>query len=379
MLFSEVIGQDEVKERLIATVEDNRVSHAQLFLGPEGSGNLAMAIAYAQYISCEDRQAKDSCGVCPSCLKYNKLAHPDLHFIYPINSTKDVPKPASAKFIGKWREVITKNAYISLGQWYTEIGIENKQGLINAVDCNDIIKKLSLKSFESEYKVMVIWRPERMFHAAAPKLLKILEEPPEKTLFLLVGENREEILKTIVSRAQIVKLKRIDEGDLSDALSAKHGVESSEALHWAKQSAGNYTEALRLMESNETREFNSQQFQIWMRYCFKSDWIQVTEWIEIVAKLGRERQKNFLQYCLRMVRQSLLLNYHIESLVGVEGRDLTFAERFAPFVNSGNCMEFTELLNTAHQNIERNANPRILFLDLSMKIADLLKPEMQRA
>jgi len=338
MLFSEVIGQDAIKRRLISTVMDNRVSHAQLFLGPEGSGNLATAIAYAQYISCEDRQEGDSCGDCPSCLKYQKLAHPDLHFIYPINSTKDVPKPRSAKFIEKWRLVISENPYVSLGQWYTEIGIENKQGLINAEDCNDIIKKLSLKSFESEYKVMIIWRPERLFHAAAPKLLKILEEPPEKTLFLLVGENQEQLLKTIVSRTQIVKFKRIEQEALSEALQLKHGVEKAESMHWAKQSAGNYTEALRLLESNETREFNSEQFQEWMRYCFKSDWGRATEWVEVIAKLGRERQKNFLRYCAGMVRQSLLLNYQIKDLVGLEGGDLSFAKNFAPFVNSGNCV-----------------------------------------
>ena len=377
MLFSEVIGQEAIKQRLISTVADNRISHAQLFLGPEGSGNLAMAIAYAQFISCNNRLEVDSCGECPSCLKYQKLAHPDLHFIYPINSTKDVPKPRSSKFIEKWRGIITKNAYISLGQWYTEIGIENKQGLINAEDCNDIIKRLSLKSFESEYKVMIIWRPERMFHAAAPKLLKILEEPPAKTLFLLVGENHEQILKTIVSRTQIVKLKRIEEDDLSSALLRNQGIQEDEAKHLAIQSAGNYTEALRLSESNETREFNSEQFQVWMRYCFKSDWIQATEWIEGIARLGRERQKNFLQYCIGIIRQSLLLNYHLRELVSVEGGDFTFVKNFAPFVHAGNCVQFVDLLNTAHLNIERNANPKILFLDLSMKISELLKQKKQ--
>jgi len=379
MLFSEVIGQNSIKDRLVSTVADNRVSHAQLFLGPEGSGNLAMAIAYAQFISCTNRQKADSCGQCPSCLKYQKLAHPDLHFIYPVNSTKEVPKATSAKFIDKWREAISDNPYISLGQWYSQIGIENKQGLINVPDCNDIIKKLSLKSFESEYKIMVIWRAERLFHAAAPKLLKILEEPPEKTLFLLIAENQEQLLRTIRSRTQLVKLKRIDEQDLSDALCTRHGVEASEARHLAQQSVGNYTEALRLLESNETREFNGEQFQNWMRYCFKSDWIQAMEWIETIAKLGRERQKNFLQYCIGMVRQSLLLNYQINELVGIEGSDREFARKFAPFVHSGNCVDFADSLNTAYLNIERNANPRILFLDLSMKIAELLKRNKQHA
>ena len=379
MLFSEVIGQEAIKKRLIGTVVDNRVSHAQLFLGPEGSGNLAMAIAYAQYISCTSRLETDSCGKCPSCVKYNKLAHPDLHFIYPINSTKDVPKPTSAKFIEKWRAAVTENSYHSLGQWYAEIGIENKQGIINKDDCNDVIKRLSLKSFESEYKVMIIWRPEQLFHAAAPKLLKIIEEPPAKTLFLLVAENQEQILNTILSRTQIVKFKRIEQMALAEVLSTKHDLHNSEAMDLAKHSLGNYTEALRLLVSNETREFNSEQFQIWMRYCFKADWMQTTEWIEIIAKLGRERQKNFLKYCSGMVRESLLLNYQIKDLVGIDGSDLTFAEKFAPYIHSGNCVEFSDLLNTAHMNIERNANPRILFLDLSMKIAKLLKRNMELA
>ena len=373
MLFSEVIGQQAIKEKLITTVGESRVSHAQLFLGPEGSGNLAMAIAYAQYISCTDRGEQDSCGVCPSCLKYQKLAHPDLHFIYPINSTKDVPKPTSAKFIEKWRSAIGENAYMSLGQWYREIGIENKQGLINVEDCNTIIKKLSLKSFESEYKVMIIWRPERLFHAAAPKLLKILEEPPEKTLFLLIAENHEQLLKTIRSRTQMVKLKRLEDDELSRALQQIDGVQESEAKGIAAQSQGNYTEAKRLLDSNEAREFNTEQFQVWMRFCFKSDWIQATEWIEDIAKLGREGQKNFLQYCIGVIRQSMIMNYRVDKLMGTEERNSEFVQKFAPFVHAENCVEFTDALNTAYYNIERNANPRILFLDLSMKIAQLLK------
>ena len=182
MLFAQVIGQKSIKKRLINTVAENRVSHAQLFLGPEGFGGLPMAIAFAQYISCEKRTAEDSCDTCSSCIKYNNLAHPDLHFIFPVNTTKEVKKdPASAKFIGKWRDALQQNPYMSLGQWYRFMGIEKKQGLINKTDCNEVIKTLGLKPFESEYKTMIIWRPERLHHAAAPKLLKILEEPPPKT------------------------------------------------------------------------------------------------------------------------------------------------------------------------------------------------------
>ncbi|MBL4723423.1 MAG: hypothetical protein JKY06_06795 [Alcanivorax sp.] len=234
-------------------------------------------------------------------------------------------------------------------------------------------QRLSLKSFESEYKVMIIWRPERLFHAAAPKLLKILEEPPEKTLFLLIAENHEQLLKTIRSRTQIVKLKRLEDEDLSLALQRIDGVQESEAKSIVARSQGNYTEAKRLLDSNEAREFNTEQFQVWMRFCFKSDWIQATEWIEDIAKLGREGQKNFLQYCIGMIRQSMIMNYRVDKLMGTEERNSEFVQKFAPFVHAENCVEFADALNTAYYNIERNANPRILFLDLSMKIAQLLK------
>lgn len=191
MLFNKIIGQQQVKERLIQTVKENRVSHAQLFIGANGSGKLALAIAYAQYVNCKSRSETDSCGICPSCIKYEKLIHPDLHFIYPIAATKEVKKPRSADFIESWRSLlIENNYYISLNEWFEKIGIENKQGIINAEDCNSIIKTLGYKSYEAEYKVMIIWMAEKLFHAAAPKILKILEEPPEKTLFILITEIR---------------------------------------------------------------------------------------------------------------------------------------------------------------------------------------------
>jgi len=375
MYFSEVIGQRRVKEKLISTVTENRVSHAQLFLGPEGSGNLPLAIAYAQFLSCEDKQPMDSCGNCHSCLMFSKLAHPDLHFIYPINKTKEVQKPTSGKFINQWRELNQSNPYFSLSQWYNTLGIENKQGIINKDDCNEILKKLSLKTFESEYKIMIIWRPEQLYHSVAPKLLKILEEPPEKTLFLLVAENQEQIIKTILSRTQIVKLGRIDPEDLKLAIMTRHSISEKKAVSIVRHSDGNYIEALRLLVSNEIREFNSKEFKNWMRLCFKEDWIQTTDWIESLSKLGRERQKSFLKYCLEMIRQSLLISFGVNRLERVDGDDLVFATNFSPFVNAENCVQLTAALNTAYQNVERNANSRILFMDLSIKMASLLKKE----
>nr|MBC8146675.1 DNA polymerase III subunit delta [Bacteroidota bacterium] len=218
MQFKEVIGHEEIKKRLIQTVRENRISHAQLFAGQEGIGKLALAIAYGQYISCTNKQETDSCGVCPSCIKYNKLIHPDLYFTYPVSTNKEVKtKPLSRLFISKWREILLQKDYIfSLQQWYQKIQIENKQGIINTEDCNEIIKSLSLKTFESEYRVVIIWMPEKLFHAAAPKLLKILEEPPPKTLFLLITESPDKILKTIISRTQIIKIPKLKDQDVKE-------------------------------------------------------------------------------------------------------------------------------------------------------------------
>ena len=200
MLFKDVIGHNDLKSRLLLSVKEGRIPHAQLFFGPEGSGNLPLAFAYAQYLNCKNRQPEDSCGLCPSCIQFQKLAHPDLHFIYPVATTTTIKeKPKSLDFIAQWREfLLSNNCYVSLNDWYETIEIEKKQGIINKDDCNEIVRLLGYKSYESEYKVMVIWMVEKLFHAAAPKILKILEEPPDKTVFLLITENTDLILSTII-------------------------------------------------------------------------------------------------------------------------------------------------------------------------------------
>lgn len=374
MFFSEVIGQDFVKRSLIKSVKNNRVSHAQLFLGPEGSGNLAMAIAFAQYISCEDKQEDDSCGECPSCVKYKGIAHPDLHFIFPVATNKEVTKnPRSDLFMQEWRAAIIENPYLSLGQWHRHLGIENKQAIINADDCNEIVKKLSLKTFESEYKVMIIWKAERLFHSAAPKLLKILEEPPSKTLFLLIAENSEQIIQTILSRTQIVRFKKLDHKSLETTLSQKYGLEGDKLNYVVKMSAGNYTEALRLIDHSVIKEFNFVEFQKWMRMCFRKDVVKLMEWIDEVGKIGRERQKSFIEHALQMVRECLMINYGVGQLVVLTDDERKFVNNFSPFINHNNCVAMTEALNKAYFNIERNANIRILLLDLSILISEMLK------
>ena len=378
MKFADVIGLDTVKQRLVKTVRDSRVSHAQLFIGPQGTGKLPMALAYAQYINCTNIQNNDSCGECPSCIKYEKLIHPDLHFIYPTAKTKSVEKPTSKDFIRQWRELIEdNNAYIDLPSWYEKIGIERKQAIINARDCNDIIKTLSYKSYEADYKVMIIWMVEKLFHAAAPKILKILEEPPDKTLFILISDHQDQIINTILSRTQIVKFPFIGEDELIEAL-VKEGYEQSRIAEAVKISKGSYVGAKSIMKESDEVDINNTWFTRWMRLCFGG---QVTDTIDFVAELSkysRDKQKAFLNYTLRMVRESMLMNNDTSNLVRLNKTESDFivgsgTKRFYPYINSKNIQSITEELEKSIYYIERNANPNILFFDLSLKIGRYLK------
>ena len=374
MQFTEVIGQEEVKSRLIQTVRDNRISHAQLFLGPEGSGNLALAIAYAQFVNCEKKQEWDSCGVCKSCLKYNKLIHPDLHFVYPVATTKSVTKdPVSDDFISDWRNGIIQNPYLNLSQWYQVIGVENKQGIIGKRESQEIIRKLTLKSYEAEYKIMVIWMPEKMNQTSANKLLKMIEEPPAKTLFLLVAEDTTYMLPTILSRTQLVKVPRLRIESLSKALENKHGLSSDESRSIAKIANGNYLEAHNLIKSSEQTEYNYEKFVLLMRICYGRKLMDIFFWVDEMAGIGRERQKSFFQYALRMVRENYMLTVAADSIVYLSEKEEGFSEKFHPFINDRNAMDIASELENAQADIERNAYAKIVLLDLSLKIMKLIK------
>lgn len=377
MLFSNLVGQDSVKKRLIQSVHDNRVSHAQLFLGPEGSGNLAMAIAYAQYISCSNKTSEDSCGSCSSCIKYNKLVHPDLHFVFPINTSSLLDSSKDSVicdfFLEFWRKSILHNPYFNLNQWYESIGIENKQGIISAKESNEIVKKLALKTYESEYKVMIIWMPEKMHNSSSNKLLKILEEPPEKTLFILVAENQDSLLPTVLSRTQLVKISKLSDQEIINALVSNKNISLDTATDVAFLCEGNYNEALMLLEENESENFYSSQFIQWMRLSYTVKVLDIIEWVDGIAALGREKQKGFLSYAIRMIRESMMLNYADKTMVKLNGEMLDFLSKFAPFIHGANCLQINEEFNKAYAHIERNANPKILFLDLSFKLMKLLK------
>jgi DNA polymerase III subunit delta' len=370
MLFSDIIGQEEVKKRLVNTVKENRVSHAQLFLGPEGSGNLAMALAYAQYLSCTARTDSDSCNNCPSCFKHNKLVHPDLHMAYPVTLSKDVR--ISANVAAEWREAVLQNPYLNLNDWFSSLDAENKQPVIGVEESADILKRLSLTTYEAEYKIMLIWMVEKMNQQAANKLLKILEEPPEKTLFLLVCENDEQLLKTIVSRTQLVKMKKLNDQVLAHALQQKNSVPADHALKVAHLSDGNYNTALKLLGENDPEASLMQPFRNWMLNCLNFNPAPIISWSDEMSKAGREAQKIFLSYALHIARECMMMNYADPSLVRLQGEEYDFVKKFARFIHSGNCDRFSEEISKARNHIERNANPKILFLDLSFKMNELL-------
>jgi DNA polymerase-3 subunit delta' len=378
MKFSDVIGQNTTKLRLIKTVKENRVSHAQLFLGQEGCGKLALALAYTQFINCTKRNDNDSCGICPSCIKYNKLIHPDLHFIYPTSKTQQHDKPVSTDFVAKWRELIVENnGYISLADWYEKIGIEKKQAIINANDCNNIIKTLSYRSYEADYQVVIIWMVEKLFHAAAPKLLKILEEPPDKTLFLLISENQEQVIKTILSRTQIIKIPGIDDEELTARLVSEFP-EPGPVNDAVKISNGNYLEAKQHLLKLEEGELNIQWFTKWMRLCFGNRVADTLDFVNEISKLGRDRQKSFLIYTLRLIRQSLFISTGNDGLVKLNKGESDFiigkeGKRFYPFINLQNAGLISDEINNSIYHIERNGNASIIFLDISLKLGSLLR------
>lgn len=385
MLFSDIIGQEAIKRRLKQTVKDQRISHAQLFLGPEGSGSLALAVAYAQFINCRNRPpltgenfaATDSCGTCPSCVKFNQLTHPDLHFIFPVATTKEVPKkPMSRDFLVHFRKALKDNEYmLTLNDWYDTIGTEKKQGIINAEDCSEILRTLSYKSYESEYKIMIIWMAERLYHAAAPKLLKILEEPPDKTLFILVSERQEQILNTILSRTQIVKMPPLDHTSLKKALADRHGLDEARAEKIATLANGNYLKAMKLMLNEQDMRELFDDFVQWMRLSYSNKIYELNEFIGRLSTAGREKHKNFLYYSSRMLRNSLMLNHQLEKAVVISADEKNFLQKFRRQINNGNILELADLLDKAQYHIERNANPQFTFMDLSLRIKRLLKDD----
>lgn len=374
MLFKEIIGQSEIKSKLISTVKEGRISHAQLFLGPEGCGNLAMALAYAQYILCVNKTENDACGTCPSCVKNNKLVHPDVHYVFPVATNKKITgKPLSHHFMSEFRAEILGNPYLNLFEFLQIIEVENKQGNISADESNEIVKKLSLKSYEADYKILIIWMPEKLHTTASNKLLKILEEPPEKTLFLLVAESQDALLRTVLSRTQLVKMVKIADDDLIQHLIQHHQLSESQAKQTAHLADGNYNEALKLIHPEESEGYYIENFRNWMLLCYGRKLNETIKWVEEMASLGREVQKKFLSYGLRMLREGLLSNQGLTPLIKLTDEELKFISNFSKFTHPQNVPVMAEELNKAYLEIERNAAPKIVFLDLSFRLYGLVR------
>jgi DNA polymerase-3 subunit delta' len=365
MQFKDVIGQREVKQQLLREVQHDKISHAQLFLGNLGHGALPLVLSFAQYILCQNRTETDSCGICDSCRKASALQHPDLHFSFPVVQTLG---KTSDVFLAKWRDLIQKTPYFSINTWNETIDDKGRNSIIGAEESLQIIKKLSLKSFEGGNKIMIIWKAEEMNPTSANKLLKILEEPPEKTIFLLIAENQESLLQTILSRTQIIRVPRIGLDEMRSFLQQKHNLDISESMSVASQVEGNYIDALELLQEGDNKEFNREMFIQLMRVCYKKDVLPMISWAESIAEIGREKQKIFLRYAIHMFRQSMLRNYTENQLTKTSQEEDKFLANFARFITGNNITGFMENFNDAYYHIERNANPKILFTELCFKV-----------
>jgi len=396
MTFSDIIGQKDVKQQLAELVQHNRLSHALLFLGKEGSGALPMALAFAQYITCEKVQGKhtavlagpslfgepvnsvkqavtDSCGTCPACQKAAQLIHPDIHFSYPTVTKKAGEKPIATDFITEWREFIKLNPYGNLFDWIELIKEkENSQGKITARECDEIIKKLSLKSFESEYKVLIMWMPEEL-DKEGNKLLKIIEEPPPNTLFILVAENEELVLPTIVSRCQLIKVPALENKEIEEALISRNKTEPAIARQVANVSDGNYREALQLLQHAE--EDWQSLLREWLNAMLKNGPVAQAKWVEEISRLGREKQKQFLRYFNHLLEQAILLKA-TGNTPGAFGTERDFAERLNKIAGIEQQQAIIEEIDRASYYIERNANGKMLFHALTIKLYHIIQDKI---
>ncbi len=378
--FKDIAGHENIKKKLIETVKKDRVSHAQLFLGNEGVGKMALALAYAQYVNCENPSDTDSCGECKSCKKMAKIAHPDLHFVYPVVRTPKFSKPVSVDFIDKWRIFLSNNKYLSYNDWLNFIGTDNLQGNIYAQESQGIIRIVNLKTFEAKYKILIIYMPEKMNIAASNKLLKAIEEPPPNSLFLLVSEDESQIITTIRSRTQLIKIDNFSPEDLFVELRKTNpNIDDEIIKDAAKISNGNFVYANQILQDqlnpeDSSRLKNFEYFTRLMRYTYS---LKITEIITLndeLSKLGREKQKLFIDYSLRMIRENFILNKTgNNNLSYLAKNELDFSSKFNPFINQKNISQLYSEFNQAYMDIGRNASAKILFLDLMLKTAQLLK------
>ncbi|MCK0144131.1 DNA polymerase III subunit delta' [Arenibacter sp. F26102] len=378
MLFKDILGLSHIKNHLVSSADAGRIPHAQLFVGPEGCGTLPMALSYVQYLLCGNSGGENNNGNSACNTKFNSLSHPDVHFAFPVSNSDKVKSHAvSDHYLEEWRQFIKEQPYGNLFDWYKLIGIENKQGQIGVDEAQDVVKKLSLKSYEGGYKALIIWMAEKMNTSTANKLLKLIEEPPDKTVMILIAEDEEQIIQTIRSRCQILHFPPLAEEAISQALIDK-GIAKEDALRISHEANGNYNKALDFMNNDSEDLVFEKWFVEWVRSAFKAKGNKAAihdliSWSEVVAKTGRETQKKFLNYCMSVMRQALLINYNTRELafmrIHVEGFQL---EKFAPFVHENNILLIVKELEDAIYHIERNGNSKLILMDLSIKLTRLL-------
>lgn len=370
MQMKDIIGQANVKKHLTEMVRLSRLSHALFFLGKEGTGALPLAMAFAQYILCEQKTEGDACGQCAACKKAAALSHPDIHFSFPVITKKTGEKPKSSDFMPEWREFIGQYPYGNVYDWLQAINAENKQGNISAEECNDIFRKLALKSYEGEYKILILWMPEYL-GKEGNKLLKLIEEPPEKTLFIFVGETEEKILGTILSRTQLVKIPALDNLEIASALETRAGLSADKALQLATLAEGNYRSALQIYQNN-AEDWQS-YLREWLNAILKGGNIVLGKWIDEMSKLGRENQKQFLHYFNHLLGQSVRLRVLGPDHLAISAEDSDFALRLNKISSVSQQEMIVEELDKAAYYIERNANPKMLFHALSIKLKYIIQ------
>ncbi len=375
MQFKQVVGQEDIKSRLVRMVTENRVSHSLLFTGPEGNGKLAIAIAFAQYLNCLNPASGDSCGECSSCKKYNKLVHPDLHFVFPVIKSASEKNPVSNTYLSEWRALANQSTYFTLTTWLNKIRKEgeNKQGAIFTAESSEIIRKLSLKTFEGKYKVMIIWMPEKMNEATSNKLLKILEEPSENTVFILVSNFPDDMISTILSRTQQLKIPALKSDEIENHLMQKFQISAEEASGASKVANGNLIAAEEQVHMSEENKFFFEQFIQMMRHSYARKVGDLLKWVEEMSRYPRELQRNFLNYAINMIRENYIMNFKQPDIVYLTPEQYEWSKKFSPFINDKNAAMIAEDFALADSHIGQNGNSKVVLFDLGLKLIISLK------
>ena len=376
MTFDEVIGQEDAKMRLRALVEEDRVPHALMFCGPSGSGKMALALAFASYLLCQHRHDGDSCGSCPQCAMVRKWAHPDLHFTFPVIKSSDSSadyKPVSDDFSREWHEQLSEGVYFTIDQWLRMMNAANQQAIITVKESDEISRKLSLKSSQGGFKISLIWLPERMNEQCANKLLKLIEEPPAQTVFLLVSEEPGQLLETIRSRTQRFDIRGIDTSDIQEALVDRRGIDTDAAQRIARVAEGSWTKALQILDAdNESHEFLDLYIRI-NRMAVARDIVGMRDWSEDCTKQGREKQRRMLRYFHRMIREGFMYNFHQAELSYLTLEEENFIKKQATFINEDNVIILSELMDECIRDIGQNANSKMVFFDLALQLTRLIR------